>query len=438
MVIMPRDRFNSGVRRRVQAYLAEELGATHTDYQLAMGEGDEGVRFHFFFSTETDYRTLELSALEQGVTALTRTWDDRLSDLLTRQLGRAAGRRLAARYAGAFDERYRADTTPQTALRDVGSLEQLEQAAQTAPETPPYLVNLLNPHESVHASQQGFGRDASHLEVYHAGRTLVLSDALPLLENLGLRVLEQVAYTFNLTAPEGSATYGLDIFRVQDRDGTPLNVERDGARLRAALTELLQGEAENDRMNRLVLYAGLTVRQVSLLRALQMYAAQLSVSVSRSFIVDTLLNHPELAAQLVKIFETKFKPELKNREEQLAAARQSTFEEGLQAVSSLAEDETLRALAGLIDAAVRTNYFLDKLYISFKLDSAKVPHMPEPRPLFEIAVSAPHVVGTHLRGGRVARGGLRWSDRPRRLSHRGAGADENPDDEKRRHRAGGL
>ena len=416
MVIMPRERFNSGVRRRVQAYLAEELSATHTDYQLVMGEGDEGVRFHFFFSTDTDYRTLAVGTLEQGVTALTRTWNDHLGDLLTRQLGRGAGGRLATRYAGAFDERYRADTTPETALRDVERLEQLRQAAQTTPDTSPFVVNLLNPHESAHASQQGLGHEASHLEVYHAGRTLVLSDALPLLENLGLRVLEQVAYTFDLTktdqpAATGSAIYGLDIFRVQNRSGEPLQVERDGERLRAALAALLKGEAENDRMNRLVLYARLSVRQVALLRALQMYAAQLSVSVSRSFIVDTLLKHPELAAHLVGMFELKFAPDVQDREDNLTAAQQR-FDEGLQAVSSLAEDETLRALAGLVGAAVRTNYFLDKPYISFKLESARVLNMPEPRPLFEIAVSAPHVVGTHLRGGRVARGGLRWSDRP--------------------------
>ena len=432
MVIMPRERFNSGVRRRVQAYLAQELGATHTDYQLVMGEGDEGVRFHFFFSTETDYRTLNVGALEAGVQALTRTWGDRLGELLRRDLGELEGQRLAARYADAFDERYRADTTPETALRDVAYIERLRREAQASPGTPPFVVNLLNPHESAHASQEslgqdltGLGRGASHLEVYHAGPTLVLSDALPLLENLGLRVLEQVAYTFNLSdLPEtepASATYGLDIFRVQDRGGEPLEVDqagdhqdgdhRNSEHLRAALTALLRGDAENDRMNRLVLSAGLSVRQVALLRAVQMYTAQLSTGVSRSFVVDTLLNQPALAAQLVAMFELKFTPELGDREEKLTAAQQ-TFEEGLQAVSSLAEDETLRALRGLVDAAVRTNYFSGESYISFKLASAKVPQMPEPRPLFEIAVSAPHVEGTHLRGGRVARGGLRWSDRP--------------------------
>lgn len=419
MVIMPRERFNAPVRRRVQAYLAKELAATHTDYQLAMGDDEEGVRLHFFFSTPADYRGLSVGALETGVAALTRTWDDRLGDLLRQGRGRVAGGRLAARYLGAFDERYRADTAPETALRDVERLESLASA--------PFVVNLLNPHDPAHTSQQGLGREASHLEVYHRGRTLVLSDVLPLLENLGLRVLEQVSYTFGLKTADLSTeerqalgfgetagdfyARGLDIFRVQDAAGQPLTVERDGDRLRAALTALLTGEAENDRLNRLVLSAGLGVRQVALLRTLNMVAAQLSPSVSRTFIADAMLNHPGLAARLMELFELKFAPGVTDREASLEAA-QASFDEGLQAVSSLAEDGALRALADLVGAAVRTNYFLDKPYISLKLESARVAQMPEPRPLFEIAVAAPHVEGVHLRGGRVARGGLRWSDRP--------------------------
>ena len=276
------------------------------------------------------------------------------------------------------------------------------------------------------------------MEVYHRGRTLVLSDVLPILENLGLRVLEQVSYTFELGTPlETPAAAepevpicGLDIFRVQDATGTPIGVEEDGERLRGALLALLGGAAENDTLNRLVLYANLTVRQVALLRALQMYAAQLRPSVSRAFIGDTLLRHPELAAQLAKMFELKFEPGIDDRETKLAAAGEA-FAEGLQAVSSLAEDEALRALANLVEAAVRTNYFLDKPYLSFKLESKRVSQMPEPRPLFEIAVSGRHVEGTHLRGGRVARGGLRWSDRPDDFRTEVLGTYENPDDQKR-------
>ena len=405
MVIMPRERFNTGVRRRVQRYLQRELSASHTDYQLAMGEDDAQVRFHFFFVTDQDYRTLDVAALEAGVADLTRTWDDHLGDALIHTYGSGRGVRLSERYLSAFDERYRADTTPETALRDIENLEALERA--------PLVVHLLNPQQRAHASHQGLGDEASHLEIYHPGRTLVLSDVLPLLENLGFRVLEQVAYTFELGAQgeEDAEVRGIDIFRVQDQRGAALNVEQDGERVRQALLALLSGEAENDRLNRLVLYAGLSVRQVALLRALQMYYAQLRPSVSRAFVRDTLLRQPELAAQLALLFEAKFAPEVATREAKVQRA-EAAIDTALQGVASLVEDETLRGLANLIEATVRTNYSLGKPVISLKLESARIAQMPEPRPLFEIAVSAPHVEGTHLRGGRVARGGLRWSDRP--------------------------
>lgn len=400
MVIMPRDRFNASVRREVQAYLARELAATHTDYQLAMDEDEEQVRLHFFFVTTATVKDLEVGGLEHGIAALTRTWEDQLTQALVAQGSQAAEEALARRFLPLFDERYRADTRPETALRDVANLQLLAEH--------PFVINLLNLSQSIHASQQGLSTEASHLEVYHRGETLVLSDIMPLLENFGLRVVEQLAYQF---ATPGSETLGLDIFRVQTLQGKPLDVEQDGQRLEAALYDAFTGSAERDRLNGLVLLSGLNVRQVALLRALRMYYAQLVPSVSRPFIRNTLLEHPALAASLVKRFELKFAPAANDRAAQLAAAHEQ-FDDGLQEVTSLAEDEVLRGLANLIDAALRSNYFLDKPYISFKLESSRVSAMPEPRPLYEIAVSAPNVEGTHLRGGKVARGGLRWSDRP--------------------------
>ena len=158
MVIMPRERFNAAVRRRVQAFLAAELGATHTDYQLAMGEDEGQVRFHFFFVTSTDYRTLDVAALEGRVAELTRTWGDRLSELLSSRAGghtdgQGGGQRLTERYLSAFGERYRADTVPETAARDVGNLEALARE--------PFVINLLNPQARAQASE--LSRTASHL-----------------------------------------------------------------------------------------------------------------------------------------------------------------------------------------------------------------------------------------------------------------------------------
>lgn len=396
MVIMPRDRFNSEVRRSIQGVLMERLEASHVDYQLAMGEDEEQVRFHFFFSTDIDYSELDLQTLEREVTELTRTWDDHVLDRLVAAKGEA-GRRLAERYLPALDERYKADTSSATALRDIERLEALGDA--------PYLVDIINPAE------ERYSDGATRLEVYHHQKTLVLSDVLPILENLGFRVLEQISYFAKVEGSGvGEGIRGIDIFRVQDLKGEIVDVSEHGERLKEALTRLLGG-AIDDRLNRLVLYGGLTIRQVALLRAYGMYFSQLSAVTSRSFINSTLLNHPTTAGLIFEAFEARFAPGLEEREARFEGVSER-FIDALTNVASLPEDRTLRGLFNLVGATVRTNFYLDYDYISFKIASGEVDDMPEPRPLFEIGVVGPGVEGIHLRGGKVARGGIRWSDRP--------------------------
>jgi glutamate dehydrogenase len=394
MVIMPRERFNADVRRRVQQFLASALQASHVDYQLAMGEDEDQVRFHFFFTTEMTPAQVDARTLEHEVAELARTWADELQARLQTRHGQAEGRRLAERYLTAFDERYRADVGPGAALLDIDNIELLGDAQ--------FRVDLVTP------PAEPRGEQASQLRIYHRKRTLVLSDVLPVLENTGLRVLEQISYWARLSGGDR----GIDVFRVQDVAGNPIDVRADGERLISALEELLAGSAENDRLNRLVLTAGLDIRQVALLRAYQMYFGQLSAATSRRFLYDTLLAHPEAAAALFEYFRVRFDPELGGeRAEQTERARKA-FEGHLANVSSLPEDQSLRGLFNLMQATVRSNFFLGKPHISFKLASREVAVMPEPRPLYEIGVSAPGVDGVHLRGGKVARGGIRWSDRP--------------------------
>ncbi len=400
MVIMPRDRFNTEVRRRIQQLLGQKLSAKHVDYQLAMGEDEAQVRFHFFFITDTSYAEIDMPGLEAEVTELTRTWQDHLLERLVATKGEVVGRRLAERYAGAFDKLYQADTSTAVALRDI---EHIEKLADTL-----FLVDIINPLEDRR------GEGASHVKIYHHQRALILSQILPVLENLGFKVLEQISYFAHVPNGEDIVVRGLDIFRVQDEAGRLLDVRSHGARLVEALEALLLGNAENDRLNRLVLYGELSIRQVALLRGYQMYYAQLSAVTSRRFINDTLLKHPRVAGLLYSYFAAKFAPDLppeKVREQQLQQIKER-FLESLSQVSSLPGDSSLRGLLNLIDATVRSNFFLDKDIISFKLDSGTVIGMPEPKPVYEIAVTGPGVEGTHLRGGKVARGGIRWSDRP--------------------------
>jgi glutamate dehydrogenase len=392
MVIMPRERFNAEVRRNIQDYLENKLEATHVDYQLAMGEDESQLRFHFFFTTQKHILSVDVHELERDVADLTRTWEDELYSKLVQSKGDSEAKKLFEAYSDSFSGGYKADATATTALRDIEQFEKLLAA--------PYCVDVLNVLDS----------DTTQVKIYHHNRGLVLSEVMPVLENLGLRVIEQISYPLEDKTPDAKAR-GLDIFRVQDQSGQPLDVLEHGERLQKALTSLLLNEEENDRLNKLVLYGSLTLRQVSLLRAYLFYYAQLNAVTSPRFVADTLLNHPKIANLLFEAFYAKFDPTSDKREEN-SATYQTQVLEALNKVSSLAEDTVIRGLLNLIDSSIRTNFFLNKETISFKLESRKVSHMPEPRPLYEIAVSGLGVSGTHLRGGKVARGGLRWSDRP--------------------------
>ncbi len=397
MVVLPRDRFNATVRRRIQSLLATTLAATHVDYQLAMGEDEGQVRLHFFFTTEKREHDVDVKKLEVEVAELTRAWEDHLHERLVQVHGESRGRQLAERYVRAFEDRYTADTSGARALRDVEQLEALGDD--------PVRVDLVNPVEDRR------GEPVTLLRIYHPGRGMVLSDVLPLLENVGFRVLEQVSY---VVRPAGTER-GIEVFKVQDVGGRAIDIRDAGPRLVEATERLLRGEAEHDRLNRLVLYAGLSVREVALLRTYQMYYGQLSAVTSRRFVNETLLAHPRVAWHLYQVFRVKFDPHLgidpDERTVQLEEVREA-YLDALVEVESLPEDRLLRGLLNLIDASVRTNYFLGHEPIAVKFVSADVDTMPQPRPMFEIAVSSRSVEGAHLRGGPVARGGIRWSDRP--------------------------
>jgi len=400
MVVMPRESFNGQVRKRIQEYLQSALRATYVDYRLALSEDHDHARFHFNFATDVDLETVDVKELERHVAALARSWRDELRELLVARFGESEGRALARRYGGAFDEGYYAEVRPERAVEDIVNLER------------------LGPDETdFDIVEDEADTEATVLVYYPAGRSRALSDVLPMLENLGLRVLDQNPYDVHLEDGER----GVDVYRVTDREGRRLDVARVEDRLVWALRALTAGGAENDALNRLVLYAGLTIRQVALLRAFQMYYSQLNLVTSPAFVTSTLLAHPEVARLLVAYFERRFDPAFtgggerplspQERAPHLAEAAEAV-RGALSSVASLAGDQALRGLLDLMEATVRTNYFLGHRRISFKIDSRRVGSMPEPRPLYEIGVHSPTVEGTHLRGGKVARGGIRWSDRP--------------------------
>ncbi len=394
MVIMPRERFNSKVRYEVQEVLTKAFGADHVDYQLSMGEDDNQVRFHFFMLTNKEIHSVDRAALEREIAEMTRQWSDKLADRIQKVYG-AESPGYIKLFGEAFGEEYRAQNSLGTAIFDIRHLDKFEEEADG------YRVGIFNP---TWESPQG---KCSVLRVYHH-KGIALSDIMPSLENLGLKALQQTSYVIK---PQ-EKRYVIDSFLVQSRfTGEPIDLELDKERVEFALSSVLRGETANDSLNALVVAAHLGSREVALIKSIQVYYCQILAAFSQRFVTDALLAYPNIAGLLHDFFVTKFQPEVENRKKKIEEL-EGQFQDALVAVSSLAQDQVLRGLWNVVEAFIRTNYFLDKSYISHKVLCSEIKEMPKPRPMFEIVVVGPHVEGIHLRGGMVARGGLRWSDRP--------------------------
>ncbi|GAB2520040.1 NAD-glutamate dehydrogenase [Lysobacter humi (ex Lee et al. 2017)] len=437
LVYIPRDRFNTEVRLRIEAMLRETLNADHVDSTVMLGESPL-AQLHIMIRPKPADGSLpdvDMAAIEARLAQIVRNWADDLRDQLVGRHGDERGLALAQAYGRALPAGYIENVSAQVAADDVEHL-----AALTGADD----LRL-----SLYRSHQGEG--GLRFKFYRQGDDIPLSDALPMMENMGLRVIAEHPYRIEA---------GGQVFFIQDFEveypGT-LDVTGVDQDFEDAFAAIWRGQAENDGFNRLILAAGLSWRQVAMLRAYCKYLLQVGVTFSQAYMEQTLARYPLLARLLVELFEARFDPatgreskaEIKagmekfqrqlarlagddaalvaavrpviearsgKREAQGAAARDALL--GLMdRVSSLDEDRILRSFMGVIDATLRTSYYQGERggagtgYVSYKFDSAQVPDLPKPRPYREIFVYGPRVEGIHLRFGPVARGGLRWSDR---------------------------
>jgi len=387
LVVMPRERFSGEARDRIRELLAGRLGSAPLDDHLVFGEGGRAI-LHFAFAPGAAPPPAE-DELRDAVATLVRGWEERLRATLLARHGEEEGERLAARYARAFSGAYRAAVAVERAADDVVLL---DAAAREG-----VRVVLCNETATTTA-----------LRFYLARAPLVLSEFMPVLENLGLRVLaeDQEGVT-----PAGAPRQSVQTFFVQDRAGRRLDPEAVGPRLTAALLALGAGRAESDALNRLVVEAGLDWRAVACLRTYCGYAVQVGLA-TRPAALAALAEHPEPARLLFARFAARFR--LDAADEDPAALRQR-FVASLDGVQALREDLLLRALGDVVEATVRTNFYApgpERDHIAIKIRAADLAHLPPPRPLYEIYVHAPTMEGIHLRAGKVARGGIRLSDRP--------------------------
>ena len=395
LVYLPRERYSRELRDKVAATLMEICGGLSVDREIEFLRGGL-TRVHFVVRTKPGTTiALRSSEVEARLIAATRSWRDQLRELLVKD------KLSPSKYVDAFPLSYAEGVTPQEAAADVSYL------ARLSPENP------VLPRLGVTTPEGALPR-ATSLKLYALQTPVTLSDVLPTLENFGLRVIRQEPA--EITPKEGASLW-VQEFEIQ-HPGCDLSPDSQRQFFETGFLQVWRGEVENDGLNKLVLGAGLNARQVTLLRAICKYQIQTGLPFSQAYMESLLAEHADIARLLIALFETRFALKMADAARQAESMKiGQALDHALDQVASLDGDRVLRAFLAMIRATLRTNYYQrdakgqHKPYVSFKLDPSKVPELPLPLPMFEIWVYAPEVEGVHLRGGRVARGGLRWSDR---------------------------
>jgi glutamate dehydrogenase len=393
LVCIPRERFNTQNRERMGAILAEAFGGTHVDWNLQLSESVL-VRLYYVVHCDDGIREdYELPEVESRLVEATRSWTDDLRTALRRAHGDEEGTRLHARYGNAFPLAYRADWSARSSIGDIQRIRALRRSGEP-------IISLYRPPEAPDDFVRG---------KLLSGEGVSLSDVVPTFEHMGAKVVDERPYE---VSPAGEDPVYIYDFGLRC-DAQEIELAR--AEFEAAFLGVWRGELEDDGFNALVIRARLTGREVSIIRAVARYLRQAGIAFSDAYIIDTVVGNPSVAALLVKLFQARFHPEAHDASGAELIAEE--IERAIDAVRSLDEDRILHSFLAVVQAMLRTNYFragpddAPPLELSFKLDPSRVPLLPEPRPRFEVFVYSPRVEGVHLRGGKVARGGLRWSDR---------------------------
>ncbi|HEX2485901.1 MAG TPA: NAD-glutamate dehydrogenase domain-containing protein, partial [Myxococcota bacterium] len=396
-VILPRERYSEALRARIRELLEERAGAAFVDDRAAIGEDGSAV-LHYFCTRALDGSApLERDALEGEVVRLAARWEDRLLDALVERFGEARGVALAGRYGPAFPEALRVTTHPEDAVRDVAGLEAVQSEG--------------DPQFALYFDRGAADRETATLRIYLA-RPWLLSDLLPAVDHFGIRVVD--ARQTRIAPAERPAAV-IATLRILPLGGDQTDLDALAPRLSDALGAALRGVVPDDPLNGLVLQAGLDWREVDLVRAYIEYFNQIQGTLTRPFVRSVLLDNPLAVRLLVKLHEARLAPGLEDdaRAESEARLRRA-FQQYRDRIPSLNEDRALGALYELIDATLRTSFWRPRegaWRVSFKLDPRRIAELRPPKPWREIFVHAADVDGIHLRGGPVARGGLRWSDR---------------------------
>ncbi|MCZ6502823.1 MAG: NAD-glutamate dehydrogenase, partial [Gammaproteobacteria bacterium] len=400
LLYVPRHTYNTALRVKIQELLSKQFAAFELEFSTFFSESAL-IRTYFVLHVDQErQRPFNVIKLEQEITRLTQSWEDELHGVLSEEQGDNPDEDLFHRYGRIFPPGYQDFFTPQEACSDISFLSRLTQQV-------PLAVNLYEAYV--------VGSRYIKFKLFHLGNALPLSDVIPILENLGAKTISEHPYELRLS---DDARIWIHDFALEFRDKPVGGLKGVKQNFQEAFHSIWSEGKENDSFNRLVPAAAMNHRQVNVIRAYSRYFAQLQSTYSQQYIADCLTRYSMITKQLYRLFELRLDPSL-HRDRALASAdaMESRILSSIDKVENLADDRVLRRFIEMIQATLRTNYFQKKSdggnkdCISFKFLPSRISEMPLPRPEYEIFVYSGRVEGVHLRGGKVARGGLRWSDR---------------------------
>ncbi|MEM7025396.1 MAG: NAD-glutamate dehydrogenase, partial [Pseudomonadota bacterium] len=401
LIYVPRERYDTALRRKFQDILLRAFNATEFDYQALLSESIL-ARIQLIVRTPNGIPDdVDPDELERELVEAAHAWVDVLRDALMDAHGEEEGNRIFRAYRDAIPLAYQEQVPARAAVPD---LDRIDRLVRGESELEMSLYRALEDENTM-----------VWFKLCREGAGIPLSDVLPVLENMGLRVMHERPYSFMM---ENGQCISLHDFAMHLTEAGEIDIDEIRSSFQEGFARVWRGDAQNDGFNQLVLGAGLDWRQVSVLRACCKYLLQVGSPFSQAYMEQTLASNPSLARQLARLFEVSFDPDPRGDREAKIEQLKAQIREGLDAVTNLDEDRILRRYLRLIGAMLRTNYYQSgsdgsphKPHLSFKIHSAAVPGMPLPHPAYEIFVYSPRMEGVHLRGGKVARGGIRWSDR---------------------------
>ena len=393
LVYFPRRRFNAELPGRLADMVADAYDADRRTFE-SLVSASSLARVTVSVRRSSADRRVDLGELERLIDEQSISWTERLRAALVLERGEAQGHRLFDLAGASAPPAYRAAVVPERAVADLIRVDEVLAGDDD-------LVVALGHDPDAHP-------DEWRMRVYRRGTAMALSELLPLLDHLGFVALDEQPYTFRIGAER------VHLYDIGVRVPEGVLDQRRCHDIVEAFVGLVRGAVESDGFNRLVVVAGLDARDVAMIRAYAKYLRQIGFAFSQQYIENTLARHPQLAGRLVELFTARFEPVENGGPGSRDAAQQVLREQivsALDAIPSLDEDRICRSFLTLIEATTRTTFFRRETTLAFKFDPAAIPDLPEPRPAYEIWVCSPRVEGVHLRGGPVARGGLRWSDR---------------------------